>query len=666
MGIPGTDRSARSALARASSLTALLYVLASCSEPPTRTEALRPLDPIVSEPIDVRILGASALPLTSAGPAAGDRAFGFAYISLRPGTATEAVSVTIRDDSRGTALTAPLRDGGLDPTPVQAAPDDELRLDLTLSSGAVTTLLATVPRRRPPTVVRTDPPKQKTGIALNARILVVFSEPIDPASLTTSSVQLVHGTTTVPGTVALQAGSPLSAEFVPRSRLEPFTPYRLVVTQNVRDLDGTPLEEPVTVEFTTGDDEEARVASLSLIDSYRVLTNDTAHLRVVLKNAVGKVVQRPVTWSSNNPASAVVWPTDSGGVVAGVGVGVAIVTATSDGITASARIEVEPPEASPYPATTLGALGGRSGTALALNDHGEIVGAAENASGTWRGFFRTTAGVMVDIGENQPADIGNTRHIAGWRLDPATRSTYAVRWIVDASGVILKFEELGPGIARGVNNLGQVVGAAPNASGQWRAAIWIFPDAPPQDLGALGEGYSEAQDINDRGVIVGYSYRETPGVQYAVRWIPTTGVDGETTWTIEVLPDQKYNSAFAVTNSSGDIVGTGLPCEPGPGCWGVGYLWRGTSVTILPKLLGGPSAALDINDAGYVVGWSDNQSGSHRRAVVWTPTGEVVALGLPRGASASEAYAINAAGQIVGFGQLSDGRRSAAVWNLFK
>src|SRR5206468_3473491 len=88
-------------------------------------------------------------------------------------------------------------------------------------------------------------------VPLNSVMVVVFSTPLDPATLTTGSVQLWRDETPVAGTVQFADALQLRVEFQPQNILDPQTAYRLVVTQTIRDVNGVALESPVDVTFTT-------------------------------------------------------------------------------------------------------------------------------------------------------------------------------------------------------------------------------------------------------------------------------------------------------------------------------------------------------------------------------------------------------------------------------
>lgn len=176
---------------------------------------------------------------------------GVTYVSLAPGTYADAVSVVIRNVTRN--LTLPrvwIVDGGFDPVSVQAVSGDHLELSFSYGDGGVRTEVLIVPVRRPPSIVRTSPTRGRTDVPLDVRPRIVFTEPMDPLGLP-GSIELRQGGSVIADQVALLEGQPWVAELVPDGNLSPGTAYELIVTQGARDLDGAPLDAPLTIPFTT-------------------------------------------------------------------------------------------------------------------------------------------------------------------------------------------------------------------------------------------------------------------------------------------------------------------------------------------------------------------------------------------------------------------------------
>ena len=94
-----------------------------------------------------------------------------------------------------------------------------------------------------------------------------------------------------------------------------------------------------------------------------------------------------------------------------------------------------------------------------------------------------------------------------------------------------------------------------------------------------------------------------------------------------------------------------------------GTLWNGTTPTDLGALGTASdllSQATAINAAGLVVGWSQNPDTGYQNATVWNGTA-VTNLGTAD--QGSEAYGINASGQVVGFSTANSLNGAATLWN---
>ncbi len=176
-----------------------------------------------------------------------------AYVSLAEDQIPGGTSASIRNWRTGTTVITPMVAGGFDPVAVEASAGDTLEIGVALvGASSALSFLVRVPATAPPIVVRTEPSDGKRDVPLNARIVIVFSEPIDPATLTGTTVQLKRGLTGVTGTVQFTDTEQLTAEFVPDEPLAPDSDYELLITQEIEDLDGEALSKSAKVSFTTG------------------------------------------------------------------------------------------------------------------------------------------------------------------------------------------------------------------------------------------------------------------------------------------------------------------------------------------------------------------------------------------------------------------------------
>jgi dipeptidyl aminopeptidase/acylaminoacyl peptidase len=174
------------------------------------------------------------------------------YVSLPPGILPLFSRVAIQNSTqKGATIDISTVDGGFDPLAIQASVGDRLDVRVIQSSGDLMTFAATVPSHRAPAIVRTNPTRSRPSAALNIRPTVVFSEPINAGTLNTTSLGLYESGAPVAGAVALLPNSPWIAEFSPAGPLKSGTDYELLITRDVRDLDGDELETRTVVEFST-------------------------------------------------------------------------------------------------------------------------------------------------------------------------------------------------------------------------------------------------------------------------------------------------------------------------------------------------------------------------------------------------------------------------------
>lgn len=246
----------------------------------------------------------------------------------------------------------------------------------------------------------------------------------------------------------------------------------------------------------------------------------------------------------------------------------------------------------------LGVLGSSPTNAYALNEKGQVVGEFRNAQGTvnaviWENGGYRELGILAD-GQNSRA--------------------------------------------RGINIHGNVVGAAQNSNGQWRPVVYDAGGA--RELSGLGGTTGFANAINDQNLIVG-SHTKSTGGAVATTW-DLAGAIGELGGL--GTSAQEFNDLLAV-NNGGVVAGSyfrifnpfrAMAYRPGD-----------RQFTDL-----GPSGRTDseahgINDAGDVVGGSNDGSGN-REAALFDWTGGYKGLGMLGGDLSSQAYDINNNGWAVG------------------
>ena len=100
-----------------------------------------------------------------------------------------------------------------------------------------------------PTVNSTVPADTAVGVAVNADITAIFSEVMDPSTITTATFTLAQGITPIAGAVTYVG---TTAIFNPTSDLAASTAYTATVTTGVKDLAGNALAAAKTWSFTTG------------------------------------------------------------------------------------------------------------------------------------------------------------------------------------------------------------------------------------------------------------------------------------------------------------------------------------------------------------------------------------------------------------------------------
>jgi Tol biopolymer transport system component len=174
------------------------------------------------------------------------------YVSLPVETIAGGQTATIenlRSDARTSVLVS---QGGFDPVALDAVEGDVIRIGVQVL-GVPTPVEAefAVPSQKRPAVVRLNPGPGDLHVPLDPSLTVVFSEPVDPMSLSMGSVRLLRGGIPIAGTVAVPPAAPWQVTFSAAAPLDASTVYELAVDDQIRDLDGDLVEAAVRLSFTT-------------------------------------------------------------------------------------------------------------------------------------------------------------------------------------------------------------------------------------------------------------------------------------------------------------------------------------------------------------------------------------------------------------------------------
>jgi probable HAF family extracellular repeat protein len=205
--------------------------------------------------------------------------------------------------------------------------------------------------------------------------------------------------------------------------------------------------------------------------------------------------------------------------------------------------------------TLVPGLSGAWSVAVAIDGSGRIVGMGASGSGM-QGFL-VAGGAAQDLQLAVPNSavygIAPDNRVMGM-FQTAKGETHAF-WSADAGVIDLGTFGGANSMPYGMNNHGDVVGAAETAAGPRHAFVAWTGTATLIDLGVTGGTSSEARGISNQGQIAGNIY----DAKHVSR--PVVFVAGQNP--IELLPTDStspYFSAHVVAMSpAGNIVGWGLP-----------------------------------------------------------------------------------------------------------
>jgi probable HAF family extracellular repeat protein len=299
----------------------------------------------------------------------------------------------------------------------------------------------------------------------------------------------------------------------------------------------------------------------------------------------------------------------------------------------------------------LGTLPGGGGSfATAINNHGEIVGAAVNSAGQQRAVVFQPSSVFeiptaAGFGGSVANDINDNRLVVG--QSPTGGFTYPLGGSVSSLGASTG--------AYAVNKFNDVGGYQWTSSSTQKALIWWGGGgAPPFYIGVIGSGNSSTtRDVADgKGAAGSSRYNKGLPYHHAFLWINGTMMDLGTLGGPQSAADSLVVLHWPQSWPYGATHVVGYAEVPSLDIHA--FHWNSGTMTDLGTLPGDyESRALNINRNKIAVGYSKKASGT--RAVMWYTWGPtIIDLNtlLPPGSGwvLTMAYGINDLGEIVGAG----------------
>jgi probable HAF family extracellular repeat protein len=290
----------------------------------------------------------------------------------------------------------------------------------------------------------------------------------------------------------------------------------------------------------------------------------------------------------------------------------------------AAIIGIHAGKADAYEIVNLGTLGGYDSTAADVNNHGQVTGTSWTEDG--RHAFLYNGNTLMDLGappdgvESNGTGINDAGKVTGYSKTQGSTSYFFTYYafLYDGSSMLSLGTVSGSNgsFAYAINDRTQITGRVTYSSAEDlfidTSHAFLYDGNSIQDLGTLGGRHSYGYGINEHGHVTG--------------WSDVTGDSASMT------DDNSVTHAF---------------------------VYNGTSMQSLGTLGGTDSYGRDINDNGWVTGYSDISSDNVKHAFVYDGN-NMQDLGT-LGGDNSLGHGINNSGHVVGYSQIPDATY-AAFW----